>query len=1152
MTLRYWFVLLSAFFAVALCLAPVTAQEANGFCILQGTVKFTDGTPCKGVAVQIKVNGKDLNPPLTTDENGTFNRVAPAGEAVITVSGISKNATLIAGEQKSVAFEIKQTGVVVTLAYPDKTVPNNINLTVAVKAPELTNRERYNPQQVAPGRFWINNVPANATSLSIIANIYQNDVLITKRQIWVFDKVEGLRTLTMTLNKPSQVFVILLDANGQPMAESPVKGYISYNATNLPSWEGEDDANRYINKRRSVLNGKKTDGTGMIDLGEWPAQKYELSLRTDTLGGSPITFEPKADGTPLIVKYTLNLQPRDLSQIIFDSNAKPVPHAAVTVSYYWQGKVGYQQATADATGKVMWKGLPPVRAIVWGNSVAPCVIPVDATNVTTPLPAPTTDNNRTQQIRYNLSNLGDKPMRIIVVNRNRYYDNNNREIAFNPASDNPQQIVANDASVSGGSIINFFAISKSSPPRFAALSNFYMPYLEEGDRAEITVPMQEGTMLRGRFTTKTGPVTGLNQFRIVPVKVDNDISLGIDDESKRRMNLGYPQENADGAFTVALPGAGVYRLIVDLYDESTIPLPELVVDVPAAGKDIVVTLPEPLCTVLPGTEFCWTTKNAPAAVRRLVATARNNPMPMYGPKDQVLVYWYHPSPDKLTVWNGTGQAQTLPLRAAFLNLQNKEGQSLPGNSTMSMLPLLPSTNAPMQYYRYGYTDPQATRANTDTAATYFTGDRAYLPAVWAGKYLLMSANGNTPMNSRLIPVDISANVPAEISSRIDNSPIVERAPRFVHFKYSHGDIEQLRRSASEYIIPIFDTLTAPVNRQYLSSWNLTDGNTEAPADAKTVTLQWLGVGIMKDLPLPTAANATLDLPAWSPGATVTGKILSPDGTPYANKQLSIGTRLSDYPTTLRLTTDAQGGFTVKGLLPGHLFIVTDNDNNGGWTLAVPENGLSGLTLRVSANPIRINNISFNSGDNNAQAWWYPDGGSPTRLPVRYSSLCLHEAILGSGWIWLTDGYSGDGRYQRFTMAPGEQQLSERGTTAATGPTLGISFPLDLTKGLPGAVTLVGLEERSHIRVSYMYMAWQPSTILNKVVAQISAVPPGKYRVIVDTPFGMVETTTEVTQYGAAVELAFPAAAPAKPATPAAPAANGPAQFGFAQNGIKDR
>lgn len=1140
-----------------------TADEpGTGFAIINVTVKYTDGSPGKAMPVSILSKGQEVVLELATDENGHVSTLVPAGEAVVSVAGQTQTIKIVAGEQQTLTFTVKIAGVLVNVKYKDGVILP-VSISGAYRAPNK-NAEGINPVQMAPGTFLFSDVPDDATRFSCVVRSYSNNVQACIRQISEFTKKEELRTVDIIMARLSPLSIVVLGAENAPLANTAVKGSIRYTSTAPSFWE---DGPQDTYQGRMVLDGRKTDGNGVLSFGEWPAVKVEITLRTDTQVGALVTADVQPEGAPTIIKYVLNGQSRDVTQTLFTAEGKPAVNAKVNISYYWQNKLIYTEATADADGKVVWKNLPPVNATVWGPEVPAGVISGDATAVTAPLAAPKLDRNHTNNIKFYLDNVGDQATRVTYAVKRESERGlpGFAGLQYEPAAGKPPTALPEQWVYSGESI-TVVAVTKTTPPRFGILSNFYVPNTVEPESGELPIKMQVGTALCVKFATKDGPVAGVSKFRVLPVTITSNIFAGISDDLLPGMNLYTPIANADGTYTVNLPGAGTYRLLVDLYDESTPPIPELLVDVPAEGKEATITLPDPLVTVPAGTELQWLTVTTPALPQRLVAPAFSNPMSIFGPRNRILAYWFRPSPDKMQYWNTIdGKTQTLPLCASKITTLYES----PFVNTVRLLPLLPT---PLDRFPDTYNDSLGPLSYPFNIPE----EGVMLKALWAGKYLLtlpdLYAQNDKASYLRLYPLEIPAGNPREITLTIPGrgTPFMQ-GMRDLQFGYSKDNFEQLRSEGANSVLAVLDEGTRPYSQQWLSCWDLRGNSFSIPATTQKVTFYWIGVGVSDTLSVPADVNTCLDIPSFNPGTIIAGKIIQPNGQPYANKQISIivngfdaspaierKTAAGDLPMkdkphalvpslqamasftacpyTLRRTTDAQGAFRVNGIIPGTVFIITDssleiergNEHAGNghcWTFNVPEEGLTDLTLRASVTPvcfnagINANVVTMSRGQMNTSLWWLPDNGKPVCLPMGSPIVNYQNIPAGSGWLWWVDNYYGQSRYVRTTLTQHYQTVY----FTSTGPGLGIYFPLNLACGLPRSVTVIGLDERAGLQARFSAMKWQASTLLNKVVGQIDALPPGKYRVIVETVNGLVESTATVTEYGGKVEMDFPAA-----------------------------
>jgi hypothetical protein len=380
-----------------------------------------------------------------------------------------------------------------------------------------------------------------------------------------------------------------------------------------------------------------------------------------------------------------------------------------------------------------------------------------------------------------------------------------------------------------------------------------------------------------------------------------------------------------------------------------------------------------------------------------------------------------------------------------------------------------------------------------------------------------------------------------------NWPTMDAEEHDLQLRFPPANYPQLRQRGAGKISVRFDCSTSRSyfmdNTSIRTEADQDAANLDAlPAHARTMSLQWLGVGVMRHVPLPQPAldpdgkmrvpRTVLMLPRWEPGATVSGSVLGADGQPLVKATLLIGTRL--YWTsvgdqeTVQLATDARGRFSVQGVLPGTLFIAPflgQRSQTAGWTLTVPEAGLKDITLRIAANPLVISPLNRAAPANQEQqrAWWFPDGGTPSRLPISMGICASQELPEGSGWLWMTGGIRGQADYYylrlRRTDMPGVSYRADQPFPG--GPSLGLTFPFDPRAGMPGGVTLVGEGARAGVSATFADMFWQPCPMLGLTVAQITAVPPGQYRIIVETCRGPVEAPVTVTPFGGSVSLRYP-------------------------------
>jgi hypothetical protein len=489
---------------------------------------------------------------------------------------------------------------------------------------------------------------------------------------------------------------------------------------------------------------------------------------------------------------------------------------------------------------------------------------------------------------------------------------------------------------------------------------------------------------------------GVSRFRVKPVSLASPEIADLPGDMLSGLGLCTPIINPDGSYTVNLPCAGRYRLLVDLYDESVPPIPQLLVDVPAEGKETTITLPDPLVTVPSGTELQWVTLHAPTQPQCMIASGYHNPMPIFGPQDATLAYWFRPTPDTLRFCMD-GKTQTVFMRAGKIKLQDANGNPFLGQA--SLLPLLPS---PAE----GNTGNAANPSRTFPLPCNIPQDGMTLDVLWEEMYLLALHNNTDEYGytsyPRLYPVDFSAGKPETMVTIPAQAPKGPNMLRNLRLAYGNGDREALRPGSTEYAgyaVAVLDDGNQPLPLRIATTWNLNDGTSaiHIPATTQKITFLWPGVGVTAPLAVPADDVAPLVIPAFAPGTSLTGKIIQADGKPFANKAVFITmTGLDAAPYTPRKTadgakentsvllspqaiasfpsmrcviqrvTDAQGAFEINGVVPGTVFVSMETnpgarmpENLGdSWTLNVPEKGLTDITLRASATPVVM---EFNQG-----------------------------------------------------------------------------------------------------------------------------------------------------------------------------------------------
>ena len=329
---------LSLFATLCFTFALAAADDA-GFGVIKGTVTFTDGRPVAGSPIIIQVNGTRWNQqPLFTNDTGAYTCILPAGEITISVAGSRKIVTLAAGEQATVDHIIIRTGVFVSIAYGDHTIPDACDVCGAYKAPGDNAGQFLLGQNLGKGVYWFPSVPAAASAFAVTAHwqtrtgyTRNGPYTIFARHQWTFIKPETLRDVTLMLGNAVSLNVLVLGAGGKPAANTALKGSISYLTPGDHFWD--DDAEG--RNEPQELKDLKTDDDGVLALGSWPSNQYKLTLHADTMFGTPQIFTSGMDDEPAQILYTLDLPPRDVTQTLFTGDGQLAPHAAVTATYCW-------------------------------------------------------------------------------------------------------------------------------------------------------------------------------------------------------------------------------------------------------------------------------------------------------------------------------------------------------------------------------------------------------------------------------------------------------------------------------------------------------------------------------------------------------------------------------------------------------------------------------------------------------------------------------------------------------------------------------------------------------------------------------------------------------------------------------------------------
>lgn len=1141
---RYLLCVLFALFAVLPALADVE------YGLIQGTVKYDDGLMCGRATLTAKAANKTF--PFATEPDGTFSGIVPVGNVTFTVNGTSTRAQILPGQVNKVVLTAKRPGWIVKIVSPDGAPAEMAWVNAAYKAPAAPAKKGTRPangnrggiggMRLTTGRYWFPQIPANATAFAIIGAQGQGSATTYYRTQWQFTTPASKRTLSMTVKRSAQLWLSITEETDKPLPGVSVHGSLAFQVSVRPRDYWSTTALPVQSARQNITGGK-TDARGAINLGCWPVGKYAVSLVAGDHAGRPLSVEIKPDGTVTQKTYRASLRPRSVTQTVFTTAGAPAAHATVYASFYWGSAACLRTAQADAQGQVVWSDLPPVRTITWGETIRPGVIPCEGDAFPAPLPAPTAQGWTT--LCFKVINPGGGNARTIAsIQGERIRDGMSNFDEMEGQQARREEVTEWKTRVICGTPFTLRWLTISSTTQCSYLPGVYAPYVDTDQPVDYPLELQEGAEIHGRFVDQNGTkIAGVSRLRVTLLKPANaafstelfTASPGDDYNgdwlTELLPALQTPKELADGSFTMQTLVPGTYRVLVDLYDASSPTPPGCVLDVKPGKNDFTITLPEPLFTVPAGTNVQWLTHTAPALSQELRVAAHALTMPVYGPRESLLACWYQASPNKLEIWDwadGSKRQRTLSLRASYFTVPGMtEDLSMPRDISYSLYPMLPTLSRQDQRYVEDY-DGQARRLHPAITATEsssavlrspFTAQRFDL---WSGAYLLDTGKG-------LAKFDVPEGGDPQIALPLSLDDVRDRAAnggeptKSVRLMLPRIDYNAVRKTSANSGMILADVSFHNSENYSNDFWGNPGEWVNVPAETTTITLQWLGMGVARDLKIPHAVDQQTPIVSvreWSPGLHVNGTVLRADGKPFAHGQLMamLSGDNGNSSHSMRLKTDANGKFSMKGLLPGPLFIWNES-SSAGWSLNVPENGLDHVILRLAQEPVRVQLYNY-SYSGQAVAWWLPDGGKPYLLPKRWSECGAYDVPTGSGWLWIIDNTTGRSSCTRQLLVQGRNNIVPQLTE---GPSLGIEFPLDAKMELPGMVTLIGQGERAGLTIAFPNFGWAPSALLQLVTGQIDAVPPGTYKLQVATPHGRVESLVTVTESGCSVKLTMPPA-----------------------------
>jgi len=1041
-------------------------------------------------------------------------------------------------------------GVLVTAASPDG-APVDVALRAAFRAPD-DSREATSIR-LGPGRYLFPEIPANASELSVIVDrsYPQSDC----RRAWTFTDIQPLRELSITVPGDAPLVVTIVDDGGKPIANAPVRGTVRLTAWDAPFWE--EDSVRQHGTTSDQRVTARTDADGRVALGRFsPGCEYELTLEASGKSGPTIKGEITEDGAATVTRYAAAWTVRRVTQTVFGADGKAAPNAQVFATYCWHGEGKLLSAMTDDQGRVIWEGLPPTRVTVWGPKVPAGFIARDATAMNEPMPEAMPTGVRYVDLLLDMDVTEPVVTRWLLSPGPNYEPCVFRMSRFDPKGKVPTPRIG--GTFTSGRKTSVLALVETNPPRIAYFRDQYLPAPERDERYSLHVPTVPCAVLHGRFVTPDGkPAPGVSRLGIKLLQCDNPPpDFAFDEKTKMPLFATLlPREQPGGRFELVLPAPGTYQLLVDAFDESVPAAPTLILKVEPGERDITITLPLPLVTVPAGATVRWRTKTEPKIERVLTAAAHTPAMPFFASVDEIasltypedattdavwedgrlarrvkagegeqaplftplptvpsgtevywlrrtaplesrsviaqageklplkredlLALWFHPTPGEMVLWNGqTGAVSRLPLRTVWLQPGDREFYDVEG---FRFTPLLPGVGGGVLY---GGTP---TRCN-----------------LWAGDYAVFQANPPAFRTTFTVPPDGPAEIPLEFNRENYAPHRIDYTSRNGKLAFPPGDYRAWGKLGTQPLV-LFDT-----GYQFSLNWRPGDPAGEVyniPLAARSFSLQWIGVGVIRNLQLAKQQM----LPAWSPGCAVTGTLLDEQGKPAPNEPLLVNASPSgQLADSLKVTTDAQGRFTVKGLLPGWFYARREKTGESWWAFPLPDTPMTKVTLAPGDRETRCTSGYPNNFNG---CYWIPQHGVPVPLPKDGSGFSCRNLPSGPGTLWGVE-ITGASRTARYAKPPAEVVL---GKLPDIGPSLGISLPFDPRRGFPDRICLSG----NGLPGATYFPRWQAVPGLGLVVTQLDAVLPDDYTLTVETTAGVVKGTVTVTESGGYVDLDLP-------------------------------
>jgi len=609
-----------------------SAQErATG--VISGQVKLPDGTPCPREAVVVRMGEKAYT--FTTGDNGSFTGALPTGKAKVTARGQTVTVVIWAGEIATVSIIVPGAGVVVQITTPYGQPVEVKSVLAAYKAPG-GDRRGIAGVPLNPGNYLLPEVPADSTALAVI--VEQEPFLAAYRKEWTFTDRQAARLLPMVVRQRVPLTIAIVDAQGKPLADTALTGEFHYTLWDQPYWANEGFQHGGHGSIE-LIKDARTDARGLAVLGEFQANcSYQLNLEGGGYSGDTVKGAIDEAGVSTPLQYNMTHAFRRVVQTVFDAQGRPAPNAEVFATYYWKQETIRRRAVSDADGRVTWENLPPVRVIVWGPSAPAGVLAADAAEAAAPLPAPQPKNMTTIAFRIPLEVT--EPLVCHWLREpgknDGFKDYTVQKIQ--PAANGDPVFPTGYLSYRVGAPASALAILDTTPPTVACVRDVYVPFYE-GTFARMTIdtPIRACVPLHLRFVTPDGaPVPGVSRFSLREVESADPLPAYAftEDPAIPRGATLLPRERPDGTYDLLLP-PGMYRLLVDAFDEAAPALPALTLKVAPGDREVTVTLPAPLVAVPAGATVAWSLRQQPDREHTLPVPASAPLMPFFGPRAEI-------------------------------------------------------------------------------------------------------------------------------------------------------------------------------------------------------------------------------------------------------------------------------------------------------------------------------------------------------------------------------------------------------------------------------------------------------------------------------------------------------------------------------------